>query len=113
MWLVEKYGRVFARLEDPRFEDMFWYIYRVSDLTSTDADRALLFSEAFWHESPLPQFRHEQSGSLCTTALVGGVTPIPDDPCVTIRSLDLLPDKRGWPARLAGFLSSALRRLIR
>jgi len=56
VWLVERDGRVFARLEEASLFDMFWIQYRVVDLTSSDADRALLYSQRFWLEGPLPTF---------------------------------------------------------
>src|SRR4051794_14093685 len=85
-WLVEKNGRVFARLEDARFAEMFWVSYRVVDLTKNDVDRSALFASDFWHQAPHPTFRNSMTGASCSTAFAGR-TPTQADPVVHMRAL--------------------------
>jgi len=87
VWLIEKDGKVFGRLEGARFSDMFWVAYRVIDLTDCAEDRAALFSQPFWHLSPLPTFRHLQTDMRCTGAFAGGLIPTPEFPWVHMRAL--------------------------
>ena len=47
-WWIEVEGRRIARLEDPRFEDMFWDSYRLLPLTDHPEDRRLLHCKDFW-----------------------------------------------------------------
>lgn len=112
VWWVEKQGKVFARLEDARFADMFWVAYRVVDLTRTEQERAELYSKKFWHDGPLPKFRHVKTGAVVETAFAGGQTPTAEDPLVWIRALHPPPEPRAatklfqslcrWTERLLG-----------
>ncbi len=108
VWIVEKEGRQFARIEDARFVDMFWVSYRVIDLTKTEADRRFLFSAPFWLEAPLPTFRHVPSGFVCNTAFAGtGVLPTPENPLVIMRRLIPPERKPGWFRRLRNWALGA------
>lgn len=94
VWWVEKEGKVYARLEEARFLDMFWVIYRVVDLTTTEQARTELYSMKFWHEGPLPTFRHVETGVVVDSAFAGRQTPTPEDPLVSLRALYPPPENR-------------------
>jgi hypothetical protein len=88
IWWVTKYDRIFARLQDARFSDMFWVRYTVVDLTSTSDDQLLLFSKDFWLNAPLPTFEHVETGVVVDTAFAGsGVIPSLEQSFVIIRAL--------------------------
>lgn len=91
IWHVEKSGRVFARLENARVVEMFWVAYAVVDLTASPEDRRLLFSPEFWHQVPLPSFRHLPTGAVCAGAFAGGLFPTPERPEVVMRALNAPP----------------------
>jgi len=88
IWIVEKDGRPFGRLEDACFADMFWLSYRVVEICEQPRDRDAIFAKAFWHDAPLPTFRHALTGRVCTTAFAGGQCPTRQTPTVVIRGLD-------------------------
>lgn len=87
VWWIEKEGQVYARLEEARFLDMFWVLYRVVDLTTTEQARTELYSMKFWHEGPLPTFRHVETGVAVDSAFAGRQTPTAEHPLVSLRSL--------------------------
>jgi hypothetical protein len=85
---VTKYDRIFARVQDARFSDMFWVRYTVVDLTATTEDQLLLFSKGFWLDAPLPEFEHVETGIVVDTAFAGGgVIPSLEQPFVILRAL--------------------------
>jgi hypothetical protein len=104
IWIVEKNGRPFGRLEDARFQDMFWVNYRVVDLTERPGDRDALFSKIFWHEAPLPTYRHAQTGHVNRSAFAGGLLPTPESPWVSIRALHPPALQRGRGARIVHWI---------
>jgi hypothetical protein len=104
IWIVEKAGRPFGRLKDARFQDMFWVNYRVVDLTERPADRDALFSKSFWHEAPLPTYRHAHTGHLNSTAFAGGLLPTPECPWVSIRALHPPAPRREPVARIVRWI---------
>jgi hypothetical protein len=47
-WFVERDGRTVALLTEPRYVDMFWYAWRIEPLVEDEAERAALFTQAYW-----------------------------------------------------------------
>ncbi len=108
IWLVSERGRPpLARLEDARWDDMFWVAYFVVDLTTSERDRARLFSADFWQKDPLPTFTHVPTNVVCDGAFAGGIVPTSAKPYVTMRALH--PPAKPMPglfARAAHWLRS-------
>jgi hypothetical protein len=95
VWLVEKDGRIFGRLEDACWSDMFWVRYRVVDLTTNEADHRLLFSDEFWDPANKPMFRHQRTQMVCSCAFAAPRGPTPKSPFVIMRALH--PPFEGGP----------------
>jgi hypothetical protein len=78
-WCVERDGRTVALLTEPRFVDMFWYAWRIDPLTEDEAERAALFSEAYWNPLLLPRtaFRSREY-NVIADAFWAGKDPVQD-----------------------------------
>lgn len=70
-WWIELDGRRLGRLTDGKFDDMFWYVYRVDLASSDDEARALVLAPDLWARCRLT-FRSVPFGILAESAF-GGV----------------------------------------
>jgi hypothetical protein len=87
-WFVEDNGRRIAQLTDPRFEDMFWYSYKIEPLTEDPAEREeLLTSPDRWLACKFV-YRSRQFDSVAETAFPAG-QPFPEPGRVLMRALYL------------------------
>jgi hypothetical protein len=95
-WFVERDNRTVALLTDPRYVDMFWYAWRIEPLIEEEAERAALFSQAYWDPVFLPRtvFRSREYDWVAT-AFWAGENPVRDGRLV-MRAL-YQRVRRPWP----------------
>jgi hypothetical protein len=84
-WFVEHNGRQLATLTDPRFEDMFWYSYKVTPLTEDDS----IFTKEFWAQNELT-FRNMAVNEIAANAFPAmNASPTKESPRLRMRALHL------------------------
>ncbi len=86
-WFVELDGRVVGELDDPRWEDMFWYSYAVRRVGGPGSP---LDDDALWSECRF-SFRSRTCGERVDGVLVGGTPPFVHSNRVLLRGLYLQP----------------------
>jgi hypothetical protein len=91
-WFVERHGRRVAVLTDPRYVDIFWYAWRIEPLVDEEAEKAALFTEAYWN-SPT-SFRSREYHTLAN-AFCAIKDPVRDGRLV-MRGL-YQPIRQLWP----------------
>jgi hypothetical protein len=73
-WYVERRGQRVAVLTDPRWEDQFWYSYRLEVVTDDPDLAARILTKAFWvgPESEHVAYRNREIGTIAPDAFPGG-----------------------------------------
>lgn len=120
-WDLELGGVVVAHLDDPRFEDMFWFSYTLVPLTSDPALAELLLSDAFWrgHGWHGLVFRSRALG-IAADAAFPALTPFVAPGRLMMRGLYITPEQLRAPSpdetleeRIPrGFFARVLDRLL-
>jgi hypothetical protein len=84
-WFVEQDGHQLATLTEPRFEDMFWYSYKVTPLTEDET----VFTKEFWNQDGLV-FRNMVLDKVAPNAFPAmSASPSKENPRVRMRGLYL------------------------
>ena len=113
-WDIELDGRVVGQLSDPKWADMFWYSYAVTDVVA-DApgsyrESSPIATEALWSECRFA-FRSRGTGEVARHAFPGGRPPVVRGGRVLMRGLYLVPSSR-MESLLVWILSLTWRELF-
>jgi hypothetical protein len=85
-WFVEFKGERIAELTEPKWDDMFWVLYRITPLTEDPAIRALLETPDFWWSDDVV-CRSREFGFIAPFAFGSGRGP--SDGWISMRGLYL------------------------
>jgi len=97
-WIMEQWGEPIALLTEPRWEDMFWYSYRLIPLTQDEKVLSQLNSETFWHQWEGCTWRNCEFGVVATGPFSGGFE-LPETGRVSMRALYIPVDKPPHPSQ--------------
>lgn len=92
-WDLELEGRVVARLDEPRRQDMFWVSYRLTPITEDELLAAALLTRAFWSGSGWERliFRSRALGVIASQALPA-LEPFVEPRRLNMRGLYIAPE---------------------
>lgn len=114
-WDIELEGRVVARLDEPRREDMFWVSYRITPVTPDPSLSAKLLQDTFWRGEAWTAltFRSRALGVPAANPFPA-TRPFTEPGRLKLRGLYVMLDERhrapAWLARIAGWLRRAVTR---
>ena len=96
-WDLELDGRVVARMDEPRFEDMFWMSYRVTPVTDDPALAERVLTEAFWKGGEPLDLVYRRATGLVAEHPVPSTRPLVGPSRVNMRGLYVdIRDPRPW-----------------
>jgi len=96
-WVIERHGKAIAILTEPRWEDMFWYSYRMEIVAEDEDLRAQLLTKEFWGRAETEglDWRNRESGERANWAFPA-LSPFPEPGRLMVRAL-YLRTGAPWP----------------
>jgi hypothetical protein len=96
-WVIEREGQAVAILTEPRWEEMFWYSYRLEAVAADPELRKRILTEEFWAGNGPAElaWRSKEFGEVAEHAFPA-MSPFPEPGRVMMRGL-YLPISGTWP----------------